>query len=659
VTLTVVAAPAALSLAPTSLSFNGLVGQPLTSQTITVTNASYGSFNWSVATDAAWLTASPSSGATPGSLAVAVNSSGLATGSYHGNVTVTGAGVANSPQTIGVNLQLLAPVLRESFADQGSGWIISPMGQANGWSVANGVYSYSGAGLSQSCAGNSSWTDYTFDSNIQLSSVSNWPGGVRARVNPATGAGYAVWLYPGSGMAVLYTVPQWDINGPGVTEIARARLSFDTAVHDLRVDFRGSTISAFWDGAQIISATDATYAEGFVCFDADSQPISYSKVTIGAVQNQVTIDRTVSGIAFNATPGVSPAAQTIDVTAGGASTTWAATANVPWLRLSASNSLTPGALTVTPNSSMLAIGTYAGSITLSAPGASNSPLTIPVTLAVKSAALSIGPSNLVFFGAANLNPSAQAVQVANVGTGTLNWTASATNNWLAFSPASGTAPATITVAPSATTTGLGSFTDTITINSPDASNGPVTVPVSLQVGSLLFRDGFSSGADNWTSSPLGNSAGWSVVNGAYNYNAGGHTQVYAGDSTWSNYTVAADIQLSSMNDYPGGLRGRVNSSTGASYGVWIYPAEGVLKLFRIGQWNIDADLTLLGQSAQVAMDTKPHNLRLVFQGISIGVYYDNHLAISASDGSYSQGAVALDVSNQPISFDNVTVISLP
>jgi len=48
----------------------------------------------------------------------------------------------------------------------------------------------------------------------------------------------------------------------------------------------------------------------------------------------------------------------------------------------------------------------------------------------------------------------------------------------------------------------------------------------------------------------------------------------------------------------------------------------------------------------------------VFQGASIKVYYDNALQISASDNSYSQGAVALDVSNQPIAFDNVTVISL-
>ncbi len=149
-----------------------------------------------------------------------------------------------------------------------------------------------------------------------------------------------------------------------------------------------------------------------------------------------------------------------------------------------------------------------------------------------------------------------------------------------------------------------------------------------------------------------------MVNGAYTYSGGGHTQSFAGSSAWTDYTVATDFQLASLDDYPGDLRGRVNTGTGASCGAWMYPAQGVLKLFRIGQWNIDADLSLLGQSGQLVMDTSWHNLRLVFTGTTIQVYYDNALAISATDASYSQGAIALDVSNQPID-DNVQVISLP
>jgi hypothetical protein len=35
------------------------------------------------------------------------------------------------------------------------------------------------------------------------------------------------------------------------------------------------------------------------------------------------------------------------------------------------------------------------------------------------------------------------------------------------------------------------------------------------------------------------------------------------------------------------------------------------------------------------------------------------LAITATDANYAQGAVAFDVSNQPIAFSSVTVIILP
>jgi hypothetical protein len=423
----------------------------------------------------------------------------------------------------------------------------------------------------------------------------------------------------------------------------------------------GNVISVYWDGVFLMSASDSTYITGFVCLDADSQPISYSNVSVASVQNPVTIDQIApSSLVFNAGPGFTPASQTVNITAGGANTTWAATSNVSWMTVTSSNSLTPGSLTISVNPSGMSPGSYPGSVTVSAPGASNSPLIIPVTLAINSTVLSVTPSGLTFFGAVGLNPNPQSIQISNTGTGTLNWMASDTSSWLGLSATSGTTPATLTVTPDTTTTGSGTFNDAITVASNGVSNSPLTVPVSMQVGSLLFSDNFNSGsAGNWTISPLGFAAGWSVVNGTYTYNGGGHTQSYAGSSAWTDYTVAADFQLASLNDYPGGLRGRVNTTTGSSYGVWIYPAEKVLKLFRIGAWNIDTDLSVLGQSAPINIDTNSHNLRLVFQGTTIQVYYDNALVITAADSNYSQGAVALDVSSQPIAFDNVTVISLP
>ncbi len=120
--------------------------------------------------------------------------------------------------------------------------------------------------------------------------------------------------------------------------------------------------------------------------------------------------------------------------------------------------------------------------------------------------------------------------------------------------------------------------------------------------------------------------------------------------------MSADITLANLSNYPGGIRGRVNLATGASYAVWLYPADHTIKLFRTTAWNIDtAGLTLLGQSAPIALDTTRHTVRLQFTGNQIMVYYDTALVISASDTVLTSGAIALDVSSQPISFNNVSV----
>ncbi len=61
---------------------------------------------------------------------------------------------------------------------------------------------------------------------------------------------------------------------------------------------------------------------------------------------------------------------------------WTATENLPWLSVSLASGQTPtdALLTFTPGT--LAVGEYHGTVTFSAPGAANSPVTLPVTLQV-------------------------------------------------------------------------------------------------------------------------------------------------------------------------------------------------------------------------------------------------------------------------------------
>src|SRR4029077_20324139 len=118
-----------------------------------------GSFSYNTSIDATWLSASPTSGSTNGTVTVAVNPANLAPGTFSGHLIVTASGISNSPQSVPVTLTVLSQDMTETFADLGTGWIVSPMGNVTGWSASNGTYTYSGIGLSQTCAGNSAWSN--------------------------------------------------------------------------------------------------------------------------------------------------------------------------------------------------------------------------------------------------------------------------------------------------------------------------------------------------------------------------------------------------------------------------------------------------------------------------------------------------------------------
>ena len=202
-------------------------------------------------------------------------------------------------------------------------------------------------------------------------------------------------------------------------------------------------------------------------------------------------------------------------------------------------------------------------------------MTIPVTFAVKSALLAVQPSSLTFFAESSRESAWPDLDGDQCRNRNVKLDRLADSPWINLSASSGTAPASITISPNVTGLATGHYSGSVLVNSPDVSNGPLAASVSLQVGTLLFADDFSSGtAGNWIISPLGNGAGWSVANGTYSYNGQGATEYFGGVDSWTDYTVSADFQLSSLNDYSGSLRGRVNTATGASYGVWIYPHRG-------------------------------------------------------------------------------------
>jgi uncharacterized protein (TIGR03437 family) len=121
VTMTITTNPLVLLLSQTGLTFTVVQnGGAIPPQTFAVLNLGSGTLNWSVQTSVLggvnnWLAATPGSGTTETAstigapvVTVSVNPAGLQPGAYYGLVTVTSAGVANTPQAVVAVLQVLA-----------------------------------------------------------------------------------------------------------------------------------------------------------------------------------------------------------------------------------------------------------------------------------------------------------------------------------------------------------------------------------------------------------------------------------------------------------------------------------------------------------------------------------------------------------------------
>ena len=108
--------------------------------------------------------------------------------------------------------------------------------------------------------------------------------------------------------------------------------------------------------------------------------------------------------------------------------------------------------------------------------------------------------------------------------------------------------------------------------------GTLAVPRTSAQPTPLFSDDFGpKPLAGWTASPLGLAAGWNASSGAAAYDGGGHTQLYAGSAAWTDYRFEVKLKVDAAQDYPGGIRGRVDPATGAGYAVWVYPGQNLIK----------------------------------------------------------------------------------
>jgi Domain of unknown function (DUF4082)/Concanavalin A-like lectin/glucanases superfamily/Fibronectin type III domain/Bacterial Ig domain/Viral BACON domain len=275
-----------------------------------------------------------------------------------------------------------------------------------------------------------------------------------------------------------------------------------------------------------------------------------------------------TSLSFSGTAGgSSPAAKTLSVSNAGSGTLdWTASESASWLSVSPASGTGAGTITVTPSISGLAAGTYTTDITVAAVGADNSPKTIPVTLTLDPPAppaLSVSPTTLAFSATVGgANPAAKTASVTNTGGGTLDVTASDDAAWLTVTPASATAPATLTVTPSISGLAAGTYTATVTVTATTsgATGSPKTIAVTLTVNpastDLVGAWGFdaTSGTTAVDASGQGNTG---TLNGASWSTAGkfGGALSFDGISNWVTVPDAPSLDL----------------TTGVTMEAWVRP----------------------------------------------------------------------------------------
>jgi uncharacterized protein (TIGR03437 family) len=151
-------------------------------------------------------------------------------------------------------------------------------------------------------------------------------------------------------------------------------------------------------------------------------------------------------------------------------------------------------VTISANAGTLAVGTYTGAVTITAPGASGSPFTYKVTLnVVTPITIVAAPATLTFgYTLQSAAPAAQTVQItaaAPPGVGalaTFPFAASATTAtggpWLAVTPATGTVPGSISVSINPQGLAAGSYTGSVTVATGSANGATsAVIPVTLTV----------------------------------------------------------------------------------------------------------------------------------------------------------------------------------
>lgn len=475
-------------------------------QVISVTNLGGGTLNWQASTNQPWLEVSPLSGTAPSEVTLSVRTAGMSEGHYQATVTFTAPGATNSPQQLLIDYYVIkvpsvvapynaaaAPTVNGAIAaGEYPGASVIQMGAFSGDATAQLLHNGNTLFLSVEVSGD---TDADANDVLMLLADTNgdglWPVSAadasEGEFDLWAGGDIVYWPYynagagqqTGQGEYASGVLAAFGMNaGHRVAEA-----SFDLAASRLQRSmgqaFRMFLFWLDWNEATQKHELIAMWPFAIRSFD-DSRYLA--TVVVGSQSNSLLVS--LQSLQFSAQRNASPTEPIQLMVSATTPTPLSCTfsAGASWLKLNQASGTTPTVVLVSADPAGQSAGLKNTTLTITAPGAANSPLAIPVSFQVDEIPPSIRlqPSALSFeYTQGGAPPAAQTVQLTNAGGGSLSFSATTPDAWIHLSQTSGTAPATVSISPVVQGLVPGYKAGAVTFSAPGAE--PVRLDVGIEV----------------------------------------------------------------------------------------------------------------------------------------------------------------------------------
>jgi uncharacterized protein (TIGR03437 family) len=521
------AAQAPIVANPTKLSFVHQISRPIPpQQTINVSGPVGQTVN--VATNQSWLFVNTVQGQASFDVNVIVLPTGLTAGNYAGNVTLTSTGAPNSPLVIPVSLTVSTSTLLSvsSAVLNFSHTLNGTPPEAKNLTVA--TTDDSSLGVSAAAATDSGGPWLSVEPNAATApttlSVSVNVGALGA----GTYTGRVIVAAAGAANSPVTVDVVLTIAGEVSLTATPASLSFVYQVDGPPPPNQAVAVASTGEAAAFTVATST--ASGGQWLSASptngttpgnlSIGVTPSGLAAGAYQGTVTIqsasapggpvtvavtltvtsepvlvaEPTALSFVFQ-TGGSAPAPQMLVVSNPGnpLSLTVAATTagGGNWLSAAPTSTSTPVALLVSVNMAGLAPGTYTGSVVLTAAGAANSPLNVPVTLTISATPLlRLSRTSATFhYTTGGAAATARAVSVTSTGAAISYNTSVSTaagGNWLVATQDSNSTPSEVIISVNPDGLATGVYTGTVQLAPSQQGGLARTISVRLTVSAAAI-----------------------------------------------------------------------------------------------------------------------------------------------------------------------------